>query len=640
MNAAAAPPAQDLAELDGLVLADALRAGIYRLFERTDHINKINVFPVPDGDTGTNLSMTLSAVLATLDRAPLPHAGALLVRIADAALDGARGNSGAILAQFLLGLADKAGALAALGAADLADAASAGAGYARDALSEPREGTLLTVLRDFANELQARTKADPAAGVRAMLAACMPRVRASLAATTDQLEQLRDAHVVDAGAQGFVELLEGFAGYLATGDIGRATSAPSHRADDEPMVDSAFVETAPALRSEEPRYCTECLIAARADDADLDLRRLREGLSELGASLVVGGNKRKAKVHIHTDDPERVFEFAEAFGTLKGQKADDMRMQQSAAHHRKGQRVAIVTDSAADIPEALLESLGIHVVPVRVHFGNRSYLDKVTMTPVEFYRELARNPEHPKTSQPPPGDFRRMYEFLASHYESVVSIALSAKVSGTHNAAVSAAQRVARRADGLSIVTVIDSLSVSMGQGLVVVAAAERAQAGDSADEVIESARNAIAKTRTFALLGSVDYAVKGGRVPRFAKTIADLLHLSIILATRPDGRVTLGGALWGRRNVTARFARFVARRLPSDSARTAAVATDGSKSPERYRLLVGHADAPQQALALEGHLQGLLPPGSIQLSHVTDIGTALGVHGGPSTLIVGVLRA
>ena len=142
-------------ELDGLQLANALRAGIYRLFERTDHINKINVFPVPDGDTGTNMSMTLSAVLAAIDRAPEPHAGTLLVRAADAALDGARGNSGAILAQFLLGLGDGAGHLARLGRREFVAAVSKGSVYARDALSQPREGTILTVLREFAQASEA-----------------------------------------------------------------------------------------------------------------------------------------------------------------------------------------------------------------------------------------------------------------------------------------------------------------------------------------------------------------------------------------------------------------------------------------------------------------------------------------------------
>jgi hypothetical protein len=146
--------AATLEQLDGPQLADALRAGIYRLFARTDHINKINVFPVPDGDTGTNMSMTLSAVLPALDREPPRHAGQLLTKIADAALDGARGNSGAILAQFLLGVGDRVGHLERLDAASFAAAVRVGAAYARDALTQPREGTLLTVLTDFAAELE------------------------------------------------------------------------------------------------------------------------------------------------------------------------------------------------------------------------------------------------------------------------------------------------------------------------------------------------------------------------------------------------------------------------------------------------------------------------------------------------------
>ena len=118
-----------------------------------------------------------------------------------------------------------------------------------------------------------------------------------------------------------------------------------------------------------------------------------------------------------------------------GQKADDMRKQQDAAHHRHRRGVAIVVDSSADIPDEELERLEIHMVPMRVHFGERSYLDKVSMRPGEFYRELADNPQHPKTSQPPPGDFRRIFEFLASHYETVVSINVTARVSGTLAAA-------------------------------------------------------------------------------------------------------------------------------------------------------------------------------------------------------------
>jgi dihydroxyacetone kinase-like predicted kinase len=135
----------------------------------------------------------------------------------------------------------------------------------------------------------------------------------------------------------------------------------------------------------------------------IDRRHLRERLATLGNSLVV---RSKVRVHITSTPPG--FRCGE-YGTVDGQKADDMQRQQHSAHHRPQQRVAIVTDSAADIPEDDLDRLGIHMVPVRVHFGERSYLDKVGITEAEFYAELERNPAHPKTSQPPPCDFRRQF---------------------------------------------------------------------------------------------------------------------------------------------------------------------------------------------------------------------------------------
>lgn len=587
--------------IDGLKLGDMLRAGIYRLFQRTDYINKINVFPVPDGDTGTNMSMTLGAVLAALDRERLEHAGSLLVRAADAAIDGARGNSGAILSQFFLGLADRASGLARLSTRDFVAGVVQGSTYARDALTQPREGTILTVLRAFGAELEKLLERDPGAGLAELVRDALRATREALARTPEQLDVLREAKVVDAGAQGFVDMLEGMTDYLQTGRL-EAVAAPVH---DQPDVMSAG-----GLDTEQ-RYCTECLIVGEA----IDLRALRETLSAQGASLVVGGSQRKAKIHIHTNEPERVFETAARFGTVSGQKADDMIRQQAAAHHARGRRVAVVVDSAADIPEGLAEELELHVVPLRVHFGARSYLDKVTLSADEFYRELRSNPDHPKTSQPPPGDFRRMYEFLASHYESVVSITVSARVSGTWNAAHTAAQRMPG-----GKVTVIDSTNASLGQGLVALRAAQVARDGGDLERVVAAVRAAIPRTRTFALLARLDYAVRGGRVPKVFKTIADFLGFSPVLTNMPDGQVKPGGLIFGRRNARARFARFVAKRMPPG---------------RRYRLLVGHGDAPEEGAKLLAEILALVP--TVESSHLTTLGTALGAHGGPGLLVVGI---
>ena len=606
MNSSTTP----VSELDGLVLADVLRAGIYRLFEKTDHINKINVFPVPDGDTGTNMSMTLSAVLGALDRQPEPHAGSLLVRAADAALDGARGNSGAILAQFLLGLGDGAGHLARVGVNEFVTAVTNGANYARDAMSQPREGTLLTVLREFA--LAAQAQQSVAVDFRSLFVGSLGRVRTALEQTRGQLEELRAANVVDAGALGFVEVLEGMTRFLDTGEMA-TTVAPVH-AGEEVMIGSA----APSA-DQDFRFCTECLVAAPAEQS-IDLRQLRETLAPLGASLVVSGSTRKARIHVHVDEPDEVFRIAGSFGTVSAQKADDMRMQQSAAHHQATRRIAVTTDSGADLPEEIIERLGIHVVPARIHFGNRSYLDKVSMTPAEFYRELLVNPEHPKTSQPPPGDFRRTFEFLASHYQGIVSINLTSRHSGTYNAAVTAGQRVSSEGKP---VTVIDSLNASTGEGLIVLAAAEAAARGADMATVEQVAREAAKRTRTFALLRDVRFGVRGGRVPAIVGKIARGLRLTVILRTYPDGRVAAGGGLFGPHRLRERFAKFIVKNMSFDA------------DSERLRVLIGCGLTPADGHFVAAALERRLPAGSIESIVFTEMGPAIGVHGGPETILV-----
>jgi DegV family protein with EDD domain len=589
--------------LDGLRLNRALKAGIARLLSRQEHLNKINVFPVPDGDTGTNLALTMRAVLGTLQRAPDDHAGKTLTRIADAALDGARGNSGAILAQFFLGLCDRLGHLGRLGVDDFADGVRGGAAYARESLSEPREGTILSVLTDFARELHA-VQREGARDFAALLRRGVAAAQASLERTTFQLEALRRANVVDAGAQGFVELMAGVTEYIASGAQHEPEVAVPTLGEAESAEPTAGQEEALAHR-----YCTECVVSG----GQVDLRHLREQLSTLGSSLVVAGRQGKARVHIHVNDPAEVFRVAARFGAVTGEKADDMQRQQHSAH-MAGRRVAIVTDSAADIPEDELDRLDIHLVPLRVNFGDRSYLDKVGITPGEFFAELRRNPQHPKTSQPPPGDFRRQFEFLASHFDSVVSINITRQASGTCVAAETAAARVSTHGK----VTVIDSMNASLGQGLVAMYAAECAQAGYDAARVIESTRAIVPKTWTWGLVGSLEFAVRGGRVPRWVKTVADRLQLMPILHNDRKGRVSAGSVLLGRSRLREKFVRFVRRRMRGD---------------RKYRLLVGHADCEADGRWLLGQLS----TDNVVYARLLPLGSALGAHGGPGMLVVGL---
>jgi DegV family protein with EDD domain len=588
--------------LDGLRLNFALQAGILRLLSRQEHLNKINVFPVPDGDTGTNLALTVHAVLGSLRKSPDHHAGKTLTRVADAALDGARGNSGAILAQFFLGLGDRLGHLQQIDPDDLVEGVGGGAHYARESLSEPREGTILTVLTDFAHAVQ-RARREGLRDFRTLLKRGVQAAQVSLEQTTYQLEALRRANVVDAGAQGFVELMAGMVDYIDSG-ADDAPDVPEHAV----VLDASGETTAGAEQDLDYRYCTECVVIAER----VDRRHLREQLSALGASLVVAGLHNKVRVHIHVNDPAEVFRVAGRFGTVSGEKADDMQRQQHAAH-AAGRKVAVVTDSAADIPEEEIDRLGIHVVPVRVHFGERSYLDKVGITPEEFYGEIARG-QVPKTSQPPPGDFRRQFEFLGTHFAAVVSVNLSSRVSGTCGAAQTAAGRVATHGK----VTVIDSGTASLGQGLLAMYAAECAAAGYDAERVVAATRAMMPRTHVYGLVGSLEYAVRGGRVPRWVQRLADALQLMPVLHADRHGRVTAGGVLFGRRNLKQKFARWVRRRMHDDCT---------------YKLLVAHGNCEADGR----ELLRTLGADNVGYTALLPVGSALGAHGGPGMLVVGL---
>ncbi len=578
-------------------------SGIHRVIGDQEDLNRINVFPVADGDTGTNLSLSLGALLDSMGNSAGTHLGGLLAKVADTLLDSSRGNSGAIVAQFFQGLSDAAGEFTQFTPRTYSEAVRLGSEYAHDALSNPREGTILSVISAYADALAAHVARHRDDEFPQLATAVLADVEQALTNTTSQLDALRKAGVVDAGAKGFVDLVLGMHQYISTGEVTPRPDVSMLLADELP------VPTEGPADGYAFRYCTECIVSGE----DIDRRKLREALAELGDSLVLAGTKRKARVHIHVNDPKVVFETGRRFGSVSAEKADDLQRQTHSSHDTS-RRFAVVTDSAADIADADLERLDIHMVPCRIQFGQRGYLDKVSITSSEFYAELANNPAPPTTSQPAPGDFRRQFQFLASHFPDVLSINLTGAASGTYEAARSAADRV----DAPGKVRVIDSRNASLGQGLLAVLAAECADAGMSIDDTLERVEALMPLTRTYAILADLSYAVRGGRVPGWAKVVADVLRLTPVIRTTDRGRLTVSSAFFGKRRRIQRFARHLARR---------------ARSIGPVAVAVGHADCPEDAAALEAELRANLE--HIEKLSVTEVGTALGAHGGPGMLVV-----
>jgi DegV family protein with EDD domain len=584
----------------GPALRRALIAGARRVISQRELLNRINVFPVADGDTGSNLAFTLGSVLAGALSRRTAGAGELLRKVGEDAIDGARGNSGAILAQFFCGLAEAAGTGAAIEPGMLARATQAGALSARQALAEPREGTIISVITAFASALET----DPGiTDLRGWFARALERSRTALADTPNQLPVLQKAGVVDAGALGFVDLLEGIADYLASGKLDAAELA------DETATDLEAARAHGEVGDADPahRWCSECLLLGEG----LDRAALRAAVSDLGAScVVVAGSNARVRLHAHVADPQALFALAARFGRVESTKADDMHAQARSA--AGGGDVAIVTDSAADLPEDVARRLNIHVVPVRVSFGEQDYLDKVGLSTAEFYRKLRTEVVLPRTSQPPPGDFRRQFEFLLSHHPAVVYVGLSRAVSGTLQAGETAAQRGSPERT-----RVFDSANAAGGEALLAIRAAVMAADGASADAILADLESRRASTHTWAIARDIGHAVRGGRVPRWAKPVLNTLGLVPIARVTPEGKLGMAGAFVGARRLPERFAGYVANRV---------------ERGRRWRVIVGHCDALADGDALLLALRARLDCAD---GWVVETGPAVGAHAGPGALVV-----
>ncbi len=577
----------------------ALRAGIDRVMAQRDELDRINVFPVPDRDTGTNLASMLGAVLPVLHRRQPAGAVELLQRVATEAADAARGNAGSILAHYLHGLAAALPAGAPITAPVLARAFAAGVTEARLTLVEPREGTILSVMQAWAEAFAAQVNQGQTDLVHAVQQA-LSVAQAALRRTQDQIKALRAAGVVDAGARSCFVLLEGINDLLERGRPAFA-AAPDLRPS-TPGVEVFAGNAVPGPI----RFRVACTVRA----AVVDRASLRAALRTLGApQILLAGSRSRVRLQAEVDAPLAFFATAARFGAIDGQDTEAL-----DAHAARRPEVAIVTDSGAELPDDEVDRLGIHIVPQRLSLEGREHIDGVSITPVEFYAAMRERSAVPRTSQPPPGDFRRMFGALLTRHEHVVEVSLSRQLSGTMQSALNAAVRSHPRR-----VQVFDSWQVAAGQGLMVIWAAEAARAGMSASRLLEALEEMKDRTSVYAVVTEIAHGVRGGRIPKAALPVTRLLRLCLILCSK-RGRLGFHGVLWGRNRIPERFARRIARTMNPD---------------RRYRVMISHGDCVDDAARVRSELEASGAP--LDKVWTVETGVAIGAHAGPGALVIAV---
>lgn len=276
--------------------------------------------------------------------------------------------------------------------------------------------------------------------------------------------------------------------------------------------------------------------------------------------------------------------------------------------------VKIVTDSLSDITSDVAQGLGITVVPLTVSFGKESFLDRVTMSTDEFYHRLTHDTTWPTTTQPPPGTFADVYNKLAEETDEILVVTLSTKLSGTYESALNARSLVEKECR----IEVIDSLTVAMGLGLIVVSAAKAAQTGANLDEIVGLVRRAMPRSHFIAYFDTLKYLAKGGRIGKAKGLLGALLSIKQILTVK-DGEMA-----------------------PLTRKRSRAAGMDYLYNfvagfPNIGEVAVEHATTPDEADKLVERLNSVFPKERIYRSTVSPV---LGTYGGPGAMAVTVLEA
>ncbi|NJB68862.1 hypothetical protein GGQ74_002535 [Desulfobaculum xiamenense] len=562
-----APTPNRIQYIDGIRFKRILFAAAKRLIDKHRHLDEINVFPVPDGDTGSNMAGTMRSIVDGASKSLDQSIDKMSKTIAESALLGARGNSGVILAQFFCGFSEGVKDLCRITPKQFAEAASEAARRAKESMANPREGTILTVITDWADHL--KDNCDKYRDFPELLQDSLRRAQTSLKETTDKLASLKTAGVVDAGAQGFVYLLDGIVDFV---ERGRLDMKVEREIIGEKGSGSGRAQERVAVEELTFRFCTECMLTGK----DIDRDALRGELSAIGDSLIVAGTSETVRIHVHSNEPERVFEIAAAYGEMSRRKIDDMLQQHRDLVAKARQKVGIVTDSCCDLPEPFLRKYGIGVAPLTLNLNGQEFLDKVDITAEEFNDRL-RVSESAKTSQPAPVEFKTVYESMLDQYEDIVSVHLCAANSGTFQGARTMASTLAD-----DRISVVDSNNLTVGLGLVVREAALAAARGLDAAEVADVARDAASRVRIFVTLETLDFAVRGGRMSRKMGVVAKALNIKPVLTFHPvTGKATVIGKGFGVHHARGILMRNV-RKVAEDK--------------RNLRFAVAHVAAPETA--------------------------------------------
>jgi len=581
-------------------LKEMMLRSYQRIEEKKEEINKINIFPVPDQDTGSNMVKTILGIKNSIEKKEFQS----LTELSNAALDGAlttaQGNAGVIYTGFLAGFLPVFQNQNSIDARKLVQAIKEGAKRARESIQNPKEGTILDVIdatRD-AVEKDSKTERD----IPTLLKRAIEKAQEALLATREKMEIFKKANVVDAGGLGYLIILESYLEALE----GEKSSKIKEEKPSEKI--RRFVQT---LAS---RYEVVSLIK----NPRIDEKILRQKLEILGNSLDIVKVKEKIKIHIHTDYPDEVKRILQDSGKILSLREEDMAKEVVGEKSLRKVSIGIVTDEIADLTPKIIERYQIEIVPFTLDWPEEKNLpgENIYQKMREADKKGIKN--FPKTSQPTPKAYLKAFKKQLEKFEKVLCITASSRLSGAYNSA----KQAERMIENPLSVFVLDSFNGSIGQALLVLQTIELIQQKREMGEIIKELKKLIPENYLYVIFEDPKWIEAGGRItPRIANWIRRFKRLGFlpVLALK-KGIIRPSGLVRAKNISEALF-----KKIEKSSKKVRA-------QGKRIRVAIGHADNLPEAISLKKMLKESL---KAEVSYINLATPVVCAHTGPGTLLV-----
>jgi DegV family protein with EDD domain len=570
-----------------------------RIEEKKEEINKINVFPVPDQDTGTNLAKTLEGIKKEIEGKEFKDLEEISKVALDGALISAQGNAGVIYTGFLAGFLPKLNKNP-VDAKKLAEAFEEGRKRAWKSMANPKGGTILDVIDAAAETF--KKEAEKEKDIVQIFEKVIEKAKEALLATREKMEIFKRANVVDAGGLGFLMILESYVDALR----------PEGKKEEKKE-----------RPSEEIRRFVQVLtnrfeVVALILNPKLEEEKAREKLKRLGNCLDIVKVENKMKVHIHTDYPDEVRDVLKRIGKIEDLRIEDMAKEIAGEPSVRKVLIGIVTEDVASILPKILERYQIEIAKTKFEWPE---LEKIEGE--NLYQKIKKAYEmkietRPRTSQAMPKDYFDAYKKQLQRFDKVLCLTLTSKISGCYNSAIQAREMLEEKER--ERVFVFDTLHGAAGQALFVLRAIELIQEQREIEEIIEELKKLIPKTQTYVIFADPKGIEFIGRITKSqANWIRRMKKMGIQPIMRvKNGILTKGGMVFAKDEPEALF-----KKIKKESEKD-------RKSGKKIRVVINHADN------LEGakKLKSLLKEIGAEVSFISEGPPIVCAVTGPGTLI------